>query len=227
MNILHKIFKKNTRTAPHVPHVPHGINHFKKKSKTYNQDRQYCKTINVLKKKMKASIYLENFDVQIGSIFISCDSKQKKLYNYVSEVLKRTTVILSTIREFTIYACIYNKGNPVDLIKINKYSTKRILQLALHYNINKRYNSPYSIHSMPYHISIIIKPKKTINNLYINFNHQTLLCKNDDCIICFDKKFLRRICTNNHYMCFSCINLMKTFKNNKCPLCAHDMIVII
>ena len=219
MNIVQSIFKKKIPSK----NVYRPIRHFEKIIKRRQNDIMYTKTTNILRRPITIFVYYEYLDIKLGVIHLKNAVSQKILYKMIQHFIEKIHVLLSTINEYIIYACQNVYPHTQDVTKINKLSDSSILNIILNYNSHKSYTDPNSKQRLPFLLNILIKPKQVYQRLYINYKNNILLCTLDECIVCFDKKYLKKICSNKHYCCFKCENLLKKYKTKICPMCRDPL----
>ena len=223
MNIVRKLLKKKKKINKNITDRP--INHhFKNKITQYHRDESYHKTFNINRKETFIFIYIAHLDIHIGKIVINSPTTISQLYTCIQHFLLENNFLLSHISDFTLQACPHKHNAPSNLLKLNKHSNKNILSIILKYNVNKSYQHSTDEQVLPFLLHILIQPKSIPKRLYINYNNNIELCRLDECIICFDSKYLKKICPNQHYLCFTCIKKMAEFKKKKCPYCNTPLI---
>jgi hypothetical protein len=199
------------------------ILHFEKIKRKYNKDVSYTKTINIYKRPLTVFVYYENLDIRIGSLKLDFCVSHKLLYDYIDLMLSRTTVLLSNINTYTMYAAKHPYTSPLEHVKINKHLDKTILDIILKHQTHTSYTVPNAEQLLPFLLKIIIKPTQQREQLYINYNHNILLCPFQECIICFEEKYVKKICNNTHYCCFNCEKILKQYNNTLCPVCREGL----
>ena len=123
-----------------------------------------------------------------------------------------------------MYATKYGFSAPIDHIKINKHSNKPILDIILQYQSHTSYTNVTTEQMLPFLLNIIIKPIQKHQQLYINYKNNIVLCPFQECIVCLDEKYVKKICTNKHYCCFSCDTLLKLHNTKICPMCRGNLL---
>tara|TARA_B110000879_G_C11009552_1_gene446456 strand:+ start:144 stop:851 length:708 start_codon:yes stop_codon:yes gene_type:complete len=200
------------------------IPHFEKIKHKYNHDDLYTKTINICKRPVTVFIYYEHLDIRIGVLHLDGAVSYKQMYFYITHVLRQTTVLLSDIDVYTMYAAKYGFSAPIDHIKINKHSNKPILDIILQYQSHTSYTNVTTEQMLPFLLNIIIKPIQKHQQLYINYKNNIVLCPFQECIVCLDEKYVKKICTNKHYCCFSCEKMLKRHNTKICPMCRGNLL---
>ena len=72
-------------------------------------------------------------------------------------------------------------------------------------------------------LKVIIRPTEKKQQLYINYKNSIHLCPFQECMVCFDEKYVKKICNNNHYCCFSCKKVLKRYNTKICPMCRENL----
>ena len=199
------------------------IPHFEKIKHRYNQDELYTKTINICKRAVTVFIYYEHLDIRIGVLHLDGSVSYKKLYFYITHILTKTTVLLSKIDSYTMYATKHGFPSPFECVKINKHSTKPILDIILKYQSHTSYTNTTTEQRLPFLLKVIIRPTEKKQQLYINYKNSIHLCPFQECMVCFDEKYVKKICNNNHYCCFSCKKVLKRYNTKICPMCRENL----
>ena len=196
-----------------------SIPQFEKIKHRYNRDTLYTKTINICKRPITVFIYYEHLDIRIGVLHLDGSVSYKLMYFYITQILRNTTVLLGNIDSYTMYATKYAFLSPLSYVKINKYSDKPILDIILKYQTHTSYTNISTEQMLPFLLNIIIKPKQKQQQLYINYKNNILLCPLQECMVCFEEKYVKKICNNKHYCCFSCEKVLKRYNTKICPMC--------
>ena len=220
MNIIQSIIKKKQKKLikKKKKKLLRIVN---KKGAIYNRDMSYYKTINILRRPITIFIYLNNLDLKLGSINLATSVSQKQLSKYINTFLKNTSVLLSPVQNYTLYGTKHHYSNKET--KINPLSDINILNIILKYNEHKKYNYIYSEQRLPFLLNIIVKPKKKREMIYVNYKNTIYLTKLDECIVCMDTKYLKKICDNNHFSCFKCEKLLQNYNTKLCPMCRKPL----
>ena len=200
-----------------------SIPHFEKIKHRYNQDELYTKTINICKRPVTVFIYYEHLDIRIGVLHLDGSVSYKKLYFYITHILTKTTVLLSKIDSYTMYATKHGFSSPFECVKINKHSTKPILDIILKYQSHTSYTNTATEQRLPFLLKVIIRPTEKKQQLYINYKNSIHLCPFQECMVCFDEKYVKKICNNKHYCCFSCKKVLKRYNTKICPMCRENL----
>ena len=201
-----------------------SIPHFEKIKHKYNHDDLYTKTINICKRSITVFIYYDHLDIRIGVLELDGSVSYKKLYFYITHILTKTTVLLSKIDSYTMYATKHGFPSPFECVKINKHSTKPILDIILKYQSHTSYTNTATEQRLPFLLKVIIRPTEKQQQLYINYKNNIVLCPFQECIVCLDEKYVKKICTNKHYCCFSCEKMLKRHNTKICPMCRGNLL---
>ena len=220
MNTIQSFFKKYKikpihKRKQYITSIPQ----FEKIKHRYNRDTLYTKTINICKRPITVFIYYEHLDIRIGVLHLDGSVSYKLMYFYITQILRNTTVLLGNIDSYTMYATKYAFLSPLSYVKINKYSDKPILDIILKYQTHTSYTNISTEQMLPFLLNIIIKPKQKQQQLYINYKNYILLCPLQECMVCFEEKYVKKICNNKHYCCFSCEKVLKRYNTKICPMC--------
>jgi len=224
MNTIQSFFKKYKIKPTHKCKkniIP--IPHFEKIKHRYNQDELYTKTINICKRAVTVFIYYEHLDIRIGVLHLDGVVSYKQLYFYVTQILRHTSVLVGNIDSYTIYAAKHGFSSPFECVKINKHSSKPILDIILKYQSHTSYTNTSTEQRLPFLLKVIIKPTQKQQQLYINYKNIIHLCPFQECMVCFDEKYVKKICNNKHYICFSCNKLLKRYNTKICPMCRENL----
>ena len=138
-----------------------SIPHFEKIKHRYNQDELYTKTINICKRAVTVFIYYEHLDIRIGVLHLDGSVSYKKLFFYITHILTKTTVLLSKIDSYTMYATKHGFPSPFECVKINKHSTKPILDIILKYQSHTSYTNTTTEQILPFllkYSSMLVPP---------------------------------------------------------------------
>ena len=218
MNIINKLFKKKNKKKQ--KHPLHSVNlHFVNTIRKYHCDKSYHKTINILQTEILIIVYYKHLDVHIGKIYTYIPTTFAQLSVYINNLLINNMFLLTDVNDFTMYTGRYVNNMFTNSKYIDQNSTKNILDAVLQYNINKSYCKKNSIFSYPLSLHVMIEPIYIPPTIYINYKRSIIVCKLQECFICFETKYLNNICPNRHYICFACIKKMRAYKKNKCPYC--------
>lgn len=220
MNNIKSIFKRKTIFKKK------NIYHFNKISTKYLNDKQCLKTTNILNRPIVIVFFLKYLDLYLESFRVTRQFLQKDIYEHVHQILLKSKLLLSDIIQFTLHVGNNTHEDPKKIFKINKYSNTSILDIILKYNSpSNNLNHSSTVHP-PLRLNILITPSPVPLNLYVDYKNTILLCTFKECIICFDKKYLKPICDNRHHICFSCVQLMEKYKQKYCPLCRKKIHLI-
>ena len=220
MNTIQSFFKKYKKLHKHTCNqniIP--IPHFEKIKNRYNQDGLYTKTINIYRRQVTVFIYYEHLDIHINILNLDGAVSYKQLYFYVTHILRHTSVLSSNIDSYTMYAAKHGFSSPFECVKINKHSSKPILDIILKYQSHTSYTNASTEQRLPFLLKVIIKPTQKQQQLYINYKNNIHRCPLRECMVCFDEKYVKKICNNKHYSCFSCNKLLKRYNTKICPMC--------
>jgi|TARA_R110002074_G_scaffold296730_1_gene468285 hypothetical protein len=223
MNGIQNLLTRKKKTKHKRKQNILNILHFEKIKHKYNKDVLYTKTINIYKRPVTVFVYYKDLDIPICSLNLEFCVSHKLLYYYIDLMLSRASVLLSNINTYTMYAAKHPYTSPLEHIKINKHSDKNILDIILKHQTHTSYTVPNAEQLLPFLLKIIIKPTQQREQLYINYNHNILLCPFQECIICFEEKYVKNICNNKHYCCFNCEKILKQYNITLCPMCRGNL----